>query len=272
MHLSEGILPAAQAALWVAAASPFVAYSAATLRRRSVAAAPAEKALLSTGTALLFAATLLPIPIPVAGATSHLCVTPLLGLVLTALGCRSARGAVLLLQALFFGHGGLTTLGANTLTLGVAGPFVAAGFWWLLQRCRVPAPLAAGIACGVGQLSVYVADAGILGAALSGEKSFGFWAVRVLAGFAPVQLPLAVLEGVLSGPSRSPRPATAGAGTGGLSWRNADCGGDRAPRGGAPRLWGRARARAPAGARRGGFRRGGARRRSDTQAAGRRSR
>jgi len=198
MHLSEGILPAAQAALWAAVATPFVAASAATLKKRSLAAAPAEKALLSTGTALLFAATLLPIPVPVAGATSHLCVTPLLGLVLGPWTVAAPAAFVLLLQALFFGHGGLTTLGANSLTLGVVGPFVAAGLWWLLRRCRVSAPLAAGVACGVGQLSVYVADAGILGAALSGEKSFGFWAVRVLAGFAPVQLPLAVLEGVLS--------------------------------------------------------------------------
>ena len=34
---------------------------------------------------------------------------------------------VLLLQALFFAHGGLTTLGVNTLTLGVLGPIVTIG-------------------------------------------------------------------------------------------------------------------------------------------------
>lgn len=198
MHLSEGVLPAAHAAAWTGAAALAVAVSVRSLRRRNREGGPAERALLTTGTALLFAATLLPIPVPVAGATSHLCATPLLGLLLGPATVAAPAALVLLLQALFFGHGGLTTLGANTVSLGVVGPFAVAGLAALLLRARVPGRVAAGVACALGQLAVYVADAVVLGAALAGEKSFGFWVGRILAGFAPIQLPLAVVEGVLS--------------------------------------------------------------------------
>ena len=198
MHLSEGVLPAAHAAGFTGAAALAVAFSVRRLRRRHREGGPAERAVLTTGTALLFAATLLPIPVPVAGATSHLCATPLLGLLLGPAAVAAPAALVLLLQALFFAHGGLTTLGANVVSLGVVGPFAAAGLAALFLRARVPARVAAGVACAFGQLAVYAADAVLLGAGLAGERSFGFWVGRILAGFAPIQLPLAVVEGVLS--------------------------------------------------------------------------
>ena len=40
----------------------------------------------------------------------------------------------LLLQALFLAHGGLSTWGANILSMGVAGAFVGYGVWKLARR------------------------------------------------------------------------------------------------------------------------------------------
>ena len=105
---------------------------------------------------------------------------------------------VLLLQAVFFAHGGLTTLGVNTLTLGLLGPLTTVGLWALLRQLGVDGAFRLALACGVGGLSVYVADAAVLAVALSDvtvpAATFG----AVLLGFAPVQIPLAVLEAVAS--------------------------------------------------------------------------
>ena len=44
---------------------------------------------------------------------------------------------VLLFQALLLAHGGLTTLGANTLSMGIVGPFVAYFIYKLLKKKNV---------------------------------------------------------------------------------------------------------------------------------------
>ena len=41
---------------------------------------------------------------------------------------------VLLFQALLLAHGGLTTLGANTFSMAIAGPFVSFGIYKLLPK------------------------------------------------------------------------------------------------------------------------------------------
>lgn len=189
MHLSEGILPISHAALWGAVG--VLAVIAAT---RHAAPPEGERIPRGMASALLFAVTLLPIPVPVAGATSHMCATPLLALLLGWRAVVVPTAVVLLLQALFFAHGGITTLGANVVTLGVVGPLVAVAVNRMLRRA--PDWAAIGVACALGDAAVYVTDAAVLGLALPG--AFGHTFVRVLAGFAPVQLPLAVFEGVAS--------------------------------------------------------------------------
>lgn len=201
MHLMEGTLPLAQAAAFTMAAIPFVAWSIAGERRprdREGLDPERPSALLAGATSVLFAATLFPIPVPVAGATSHICLTPLFAMLLGVRRTIWASAFVLLVQALFFAHGGLTTLGANILTLGVVGPVVALSALALLRLLRVDPLLAVGPAAAVADLAVYVADAAILAVGLPGEapalRVFG----AILLGFAPVQMPLALLEGFLS--------------------------------------------------------------------------
>ena len=197
MHLAEGVLPLSQALPWSALAAPAVYWS---LRgeQRTRRDAPSSSVVMAGVTSLLFAGTLLPLPVPVVGATSHICLTPVLALVVGVRRIVWPTFFVLLLQAVFFAHGGLTTLGVNTLTLGLLGPLTTVGFWALLQRLGVDGALRVALACGVGGLSVYVADAAVLAVALSNVAAPATTFGAVLIGFAPVQIPLAVLEAVVS--------------------------------------------------------------------------
>ena len=122
MHIAEGILPASHAATW-AVAIPAIAWSGRWSRPTDPDERRHRLTLTSMSTALVFATTLLPIPIPLAGVTSHLCATPLLALVIGPRAIILPAFLSLAVQALFLGHGGLTTLGANLLTLGYPAGF-----------------------------------------------------------------------------------------------------------------------------------------------------
>lgn len=197
MHLAEGILPFEQAVAWTAVAAPLLGWSlrGEQLGRRD----DASSSIIMAGvTSLLFAATLLPLPVPVIGATSHICLTPVLALVVGVRRIVWPTFFVLLLQAVFFAHGGLTTLGLNTITLGLIGPLVAVGSWALMRKLGADNALGLAMACGAGGLSVYVADAVVLAMALMETAEPMTTFTVVLLGFAPVQVPLSVLEAVIS--------------------------------------------------------------------------
>lgn len=197
MHLAEGVLPLGQAIGWTALAAPAVVWSFRGAQGSEDDAAPSS-VVMAGATSLLFAATLLPLPVPVVGATSHICLTPVLALIVGFRHIVWPTFVVLTLQAIFFAHGGLTTLGVNTLTLGVLGPLATVGLWRLTRKLGADNGLGLGIVCGVGGLSVYVADAVVLAAGLSDVAAPTTTFAGVLLGFAPVQIPLAVLEAVAS--------------------------------------------------------------------------
>jgi cobalt/nickel transport system permease protein len=201
MHLAEGTLPIAHATVGWALTVPALAWSLAGVRTggdAEYATGRGAPRLLPAATSLLFAATLLPLPVPVLGATSHICLTPVLALLLGLRAVVWPTFFVLGLQALFFAHGGLTTLGVNTLSLGMVGPVVAVGCAGLLRLAGAPAAITVGVACGLADLAVYVADAAVLGVALADVAAPVDTFSAVVVGFAPVQVPLAVMEGVIS--------------------------------------------------------------------------
>jgi cobalt/nickel transport system permease protein len=84
-------------------------------------------------TALFFAAMMMNYPI-VGGTTAHLLGGASLGLILGPFaGCISVT-IILVLQALLFGDGGLTTLGANVLNMGIIGIFVPCALFLLMNK------------------------------------------------------------------------------------------------------------------------------------------
>lgn len=100
--------------------------------------------VLGTLTAVAFALQTIMIPIP-GGTSTHVVGAALLALLRGPLVAWICESMVLILQALFFGAGGITVVGVNALALGLAGPWVA----WLFYRAfrgRFPrlAPFLAG--------------------------------------------------------------------------------------------------------------------------------
>lgn len=101
---------------------------------------------------------------------------------------------VLLFQALLLAHGGLTTLGANVVAMGVVGPWVGYGAYRLLSGT----PLAVRVFCAMAlaDLSTYVMTSTQLALAFPGGDVLGAW-LRFLSVFALTQIPLAVVEGLV---------------------------------------------------------------------------
>lgn len=198
MHISEGILPAGWAGLWFLLAAPFVALGLRQMVRRK-AIDPSYLPLVGIFGAAVFVFSCFPIPVPVAGSTSHPAGTGLSAVILGPLPSVVVAFVSLLLQALFMAHGGLTTLGANTFTMGVMGSFV--GFLaFKMVRKGGGSLFLGGFAAGVAaDLTTYFGTAAVMALALHGDHSF--WSVlgQIYLAFMPTQIPLCLLEGVVGG-------------------------------------------------------------------------
>ena len=106
---------------------------------------------------------------------------------------------VLLFQAILLAHGGLTTLGANTFSMAIAGPLVAYLVYILLKKIRAPKSLGVFLAASIGDLVTYCVTAFQL--ALAHPAEIGGFTVsfaKFLGIFAITQVPLAVVEGLLT--------------------------------------------------------------------------
>jgi cobalt/nickel transport system permease protein len=157
------------------------------------------KQLTGVFTAAIFIISLMPIPVPITGTCSHPAGTPLAAIFMGPMVTAFMSAVGLLIQALFFGHGGLTTLGANTLTMGVFGGLVG---WLIFKGCRkmhlnlFVSGLVAGL---IGDVSVYFGTSIQLALAIHGTTPLVivFWAI--LGAFLPTQGPLAIIEGLFTG-------------------------------------------------------------------------
>jgi ABC-type Co2+ transport system permease subunit len=139
MHISEGILPAPWAVLWTLLALPFVAWGLRDLRIRS-SVEPHLKAMLGLVGAAVFVISCMPIPVPTAGTCSHPCGTGMAAILLGPTLTVVVASVALTLQALFLAHGGITTLGADIISMGVAGAFIGYGAFFLARKGRCTSP------------------------------------------------------------------------------------------------------------------------------------
>lgn len=198
MHIAEGILPAAWAGVWYAIAAVFVVagvYYLSVELRRDRSRGP-QIAMMG---ALVFIISLLPIPVPISGTCSHPCGTPVAAVV-TGPAIAVLMGAIaLLLQALFFAHGGITTLGANIVSMAVVGSFAGYFTYKILKRFGANPFLAAFFAGFVGDLCVYLVTALQLALGVGGGAGIISRWSTIFVAFLPTQLPLAFIEGLLSG-------------------------------------------------------------------------
>ena len=191
MHISEGILPASWAGLWFIPAVLFVLWGTRQVQRRSQKD-PRFKTFVALVGSAVFIVSCMPIPVPVAGTCSHPCGTGLAAILIGPGPTILVASIALLLQALFLAHGGLSTLGANILSMGVMGSMMGYGVFWLMGRARAPFWLAAFLAGALSDWATYAMTSVELGLGLS------IPVLPVLLAFIPTQLPLGLVEGLLS--------------------------------------------------------------------------
>ncbi|MHC1635343.1 MAG: cobalt transporter CbiM [Candidatus Methanospirareceae archaeon] len=137
---------------------------------------------ISIVTSAFFIASLIHVPI---GPTSaHLILNGLMGILL-GIYAYPAVFIGLLLQALLFQHGGITTLGINTIDMGV--PAIIAYFIFKVKEN----PATAGVACGLAVFLAVLLTSIVL--ILSGKE---FYEVAILLFIA--HIPIAIIEAFVS--------------------------------------------------------------------------
>lgn len=197
MHIAEGFLPPLHAAAWAAVSLPFVVVSAWRVNRL-MRDKPQTKLLLAAAGAYAFVLSALKLP-SVTGSCSHATGTGL-GAILFGPSVMALLGTIVLLfQALLLAHGGLTTLGANVFSMAIAGPWVAYAVFRGARKVNAPLSVAVFLAAMLGDWATYLVTAGQLALAFPDPISgFGGALLKFVAVFIPTQLPLAVIEGLLT--------------------------------------------------------------------------
>lgn len=200
MHIMEGFLPSPWWQFWTVAAAVCVIAGIAAFTRL-VRRRPEALPLLGLAGAFVF--ILSSLKIPSVGSSSHPTGTGfgsvLFGPAITSVFCT----IVLVFQALFLAHGGLTTLGANIVAMGVAGP-VAACVIFRLGHAVTPEfsvrSFAATLFCAAAAADLVTYLMTSLQLALAYPAAEGGVAatfVLYLGIFGITQVPLAVVEGLV---------------------------------------------------------------------------
>ncbi len=197
MHIMEGYLPIRFCIAWGVICVPFLIMGFFSIRNK-LQENPKNITILAMSGAFIFVISSLKIP-SVTGSCSHMTGTGL-GAILFGPGAVSILGVIVLIfQAILLAHGGLTSLGANTFSMAVAGPFLSYGIYKLCRKCRVNRRVSVFLAAAFGDLFTYCVTSIQLAVAYPSENG-GILASagKFLAVFAPTQLPLAVVEGLLT--------------------------------------------------------------------------
>jgi len=197
MHIAEGILPLGWAAGWFAVALPFVAYGLHRLNSRAREDL-AFKPLVGLMAAVVFIISCLPIPVPFAGTCSHPCGTGISGILVGPAISVVITAAALIIQAVFLAHGGLSTLGADIVSMGIMGSFAGFFTFRLLRAVKIGMVVAAFLAGVLADWATYFMTSVELAAGIRGEAAFAPLLGKIIIAFVPTQLPLGILEGAIT--------------------------------------------------------------------------
>ena len=192
VHIAEGFLPPVHAAAWTAVAAPFVIHGTRSATR-IVRDNPSARLLLGAAGAFTFVMSAIKLP-SVTGSSSHPTGTGVGAIIFRPPVMALLGTIVLLFQALLLAHGGLTTLGANVVSMAVVGPWVGYGLFRILAAAPFMIRVFVGVA--VADLATYVTTATQLALAYPEGGFVEAWS-RFLGIFAVTQVPLAIVEGLI---------------------------------------------------------------------------
>ncbi len=197
MHIMEGFLPVPHSIAWSVVCLPFLAAGIIRIRK-TVEFNRKTLLLLAMAAAYAFVLSALKIP-SVTGSSSHPTGTGL-GAILFGPTPMAVLGIIVLLfQSLLLAHGGLTTLGANTFSMAIAGPFLAYGVYKLCLKLKVNKLVSVFLGASLGALFTYCVTSAQLAFAHPAEiGGFGASFIKFISIFAVTQIPLAIIEGLLT--------------------------------------------------------------------------
>lgn len=191
----EGFLPWQWCLFWYIVALPVVAYGVIQIKKITDKH-PESKPLLAVSGAYIFVLSSLKMP-SVTGSCSHPTGNGL-GAVLFGPAVTSVLGAIVLVfQALLLAHGGITTLGANVVSMGIVGPVAAWLVYKGVKKAGWSPSLGIFLAAVAGDWFTYVTTAVQLSLAFP-IPDFGAAFVKFIVIYAYTQVPLAIAEGLLT--------------------------------------------------------------------------
>jgi len=197
MHIMEGYLPWYWCVFWFAIALPIVFWGTKKVIK-IIRENPDQKILIALSGAFIFLLSSLKLP-SVTGSSSHPTGTAL-SAVLFGVACTAFLSLIVLIfQALLLAHGGLTTLGANCFSMGIAGPALGFTVWILLRKvlsAKNQIPIVMLISAFAANLFTYVVTAVQLTLAHGMNDPLNNF-VTFMTTFAVTQIPLAIIEGIL---------------------------------------------------------------------------
>jgi cobalt/nickel transport system permease protein len=193
----EGFLPLYWCVFWYVISLPVVAYGAYKMSKIMKANRDVLPLLAVSG-AFIFVLSSLKMP-SVTGSCSHPTGTGM-GAILFGPWITSVMSMIVLIyQAIFLAHGGLTTLGANTFSMGIAGPIMGYLVYKGAMKWGVNMYIAVFLAALIADWATYIVtsiELALAFPAASGGVLASFEAF--LAVFAVTQIPLAMVEGAVT--------------------------------------------------------------------------
>lgn len=197
MHIMEGFLPAKHAIFWGLASLPFLIIG---VKKINILFKGDNntKVLLGLAGGFVFVLSALKIP-SVTGSCSHPTGVGL-GAIMFGPTITTVLGfIVLVFQSILLAHGGLTTLGANVFSMAIVGPFVSYGIYISLKKTNINKKFVVFLAAALGDLITYIVTAIQLALAFPDQATgLGGSLIKFLGIFAVTQVPLAIIEGIIT--------------------------------------------------------------------------
>lgn len=197
MHIMEGFLPGPWWQFWFVVSIPVILYGIYKLNKLIT-----EKReilpLLAVAGAYIFVLSSLKLP-SVTGSCSHPTGTGMAAILFGPAISAVLGVIVLIYQALFLAHGGLTTLGANVFSMGIAGPVVAYIIFKLGMRLNLNFYITVFLATALADWATYVITSLELALAFPAQTGGVLVSFKAFAAiFALTQIPLAIMEGAIT--------------------------------------------------------------------------
>ncbi len=197
MHIMEGYLPVSYCIAWGVLCLPFLVTGFMKIKKTLNENRRALTLLAMSG-AFIFVISSLKIP-SVTGSCSHMTGTGLGAMLFGPCSVSILGIIVLVFQAILLAHGGLTSLGANTFSMAIAGPLVSYGIFCVCRKLKVNRMVTVFLAAAVGDLFTYCVTSVQLALAYPSEAGgVAASSIKFLGVFAPTQVPLAIVEGLLT--------------------------------------------------------------------------